>query len=96
MADLLVQTRPVPGIHVKPAKIISRSSTKSISKQPEHVGVVETVQKALKEANSVWLSWKDGLTEYEREQSRLLEERRQVLCQRMKTVRGISLPYDRD
>lgn len=84
MADLLVQTRPHLGTAKPKASV--RSTSKTITKNPQAAGVIGTVHKAIKEANTAWLSWKDGLTEYEREQTRLLEERRKVLCSRMKTV----------
>ncbi|CAM1508610.1 Fc.00g054580.m01.CDS01 [Cosmosporella sp. VM-42] len=83
MADLLLPPRSVPALHTKPSKSQFKSSSKIVSRPSQATGVVGTVQKAIKEANDAWLSWKDGLTEYERQQTVLLAERRQVLCQRM-------------
>ncbi|KAF7562919.1 hypothetical protein G7046_g1255 [Stylonectria norvegica] len=89
MADLLLHSRSVGVLHAKPTKQPSRSNTKvtrSPSKAKPAAGVAGTVYKALKGANEAWQSWKDGLTESEREQIRLLEERRQILRLRMENA----------
>ena len=86
MADLLLPPRSVPALHANPLKSQSKSNTKIVSRPSPTTGVVGTLHRAIKEANDAWLSWKDGLTEHERQQTILLEERRQILGQRMQDV----------
>ncbi|KAK7416078.1 Lipase 5 [Neonectria magnoliae] len=88
MADILLQARPVPALHAKPTKSAVKPNTKakrppSSSKSTPAPGVVATLHKAIKDVNNTLLWCKDGLTEHEREQKRIAEERRQILCARL-------------
>ncbi|KAM5350640.1 hypothetical protein ACJ41O_007145 [Fusarium nematophilum] len=89
MADLLLQTRAVPALHSKPTKSSVKPNTKA--KRPPSVSssgpvVVNTLQKAIKQANSTWLWCKDGLTEEQRQKVQQLEERKHMLCQRLQSA----------
>lgn len=90
MTDLLLQARKAPGLHLADSKPPNRTDTKpdKLSSQP---GGGRTLRKAvsrtLKDANNALLSWKDGLTVEERERVLLLDQRKAVLADHMKTVR---------
>ncbi|KPM41808.1 Lipase 4 [Neonectria ditissima] len=87
MADILLQARPVPALHAKPTKSAVKPNTKakrpSNSKPTPAPGVVTSLHKAIKDVNNTLLWCKDGLTEQEREEKRIAEERRQILCARL-------------
>lgn len=89
MADLLLQARKAPGLHLAESKSSTRTETKpeKLSSQP---GGGRTIRKAvsrtLKDANNALLSWKDGLTVEERERVLLLDQRKAILADHMKTV----------
>ncbi|KAF4460919.1 NTE family [Fusarium albosuccineum] len=89
MADLLLQTRSVPALHSKPTKSSIKPNTKA--KRPPSVSstgpaVVNTLQKAIKQANNTWQWCKDGLTEDQRLKVKQLEERKQSLYLRMQNA----------
>ncbi|OAA36834.1 Acyl transferase/acyl hydrolase/lysophospholipase [Metarhizium rileyi] len=89
MPDLLVQTHRAPSLHAAETKALFRSEAKSerlSSRTGTGGGLRHVVSKALREANNVLLSWKEGLTLEEREALRLQEEARAVLAARMKSV----------
>lgn len=95
MADLLVSApsapsirfksllHPPPSPHPHDAKAAGLRHSKS---SPQlQVGRGATISRSIKGVSDFWLSWRDGLTPQEREERRLREERRQILCLRMKT-----------
>ncbi|KAM0551851.1 hypothetical protein ACHAPJ_008187 [Fusarium lateritium] len=87
MADILLQTRPVPVLYGKSTKSPVKSNTKA--KRPpsgSSVPVVNTLQKAIKQANDTWQWCKDGLTEDQRLKIKQLEERKRMLCLRMQNA----------
>jgi TAG lipase/steryl ester hydrolase/phospholipase A2/LPA acyltransferase len=48
--------------------------------------LIRSVSKTVRGAADLWRSWKDGVSNEEREQARLLEERKNILYLRMKSV----------
>jgi hypothetical protein len=96
MADLLLQPSSNPSAHLK--SILhskpSRRDSKSLairhaksSPQLRDGGILSgPISRTLRSANDIWLSWNDGLTADERERRRLLEEEKELLRFRMKTV----------
>ncbi|GKU07250.1 unnamed protein product [Fusarium langsethiae] len=80
MSDLLLQTRAVPSLYNKSAKPPTKSNTKAKRPPVSSVPVVNTLQKAIRQANDTWQWCKDGLTEDQRLKIKQLEERKQSLC----------------
>ncbi|KAI5458277.1 acyl transferase/acyl hydrolase/lysophospholipase [Mariannaea sp. PMI_226] len=89
MTDLLLQPGSVPSILPKQLKSIPKPNTKAKrppSKPTPAPGVVNTLQKAVKDANNA-LHWlRDGLSEQQREWAKVAESRRQILCARMQNA----------
>ncbi|KAM4055870.1 patatin-like phospholipase domain-containing protein [Hirsutella rhossiliensis] len=78
----------VPSTHGKPRqKLQPRPDAKPSQPSPaQPVSLAATLSRQLKSANDLLLSWKDGLSADQRERVRLREERRNVLCHRIKTA----------
>jgi TAG lipase/steryl ester hydrolase/phospholipase A2/LPA acyltransferase len=77
MSDLLLQTRAVPSLYNKSTKPPAKSNTKAKRPPVSSVPVVNTLQKAIRQANDTWQWCKDGLTEDQRLKIKQLEERKQ-------------------
>ncbi|KAH7179847.1 acyl transferase/acyl hydrolase/lysophospholipase [Fusarium flagelliforme] len=80
MSDLLLQTRAVPSLYNKSTKPPTKSNTKAKRPPVSSVPVVNTLQKAIRQANDTWQWCKDGLTEDQRLKIKQLEERKHNLC----------------
>ncbi|KAL6888016.1 acyl transferase/acyl hydrolase/lysophospholipase [Trichoderma evansii] len=90
MADLLIGTSPIRPIR-------SNSNTPQSPKRPKSSSssqplpyvdrtLLRTVSKTVKGAANLLRSWKDGMSNEEREQARLVEERKNILYLRMKSA----------
>jgi TAG lipase/steryl ester hydrolase/phospholipase A2/LPA acyltransferase len=89
MADLILPARADPVLHSKSSKSPVKSNTKA--KRPPASSVpVNTLQKAIRQANDTWQWCKDGLTEEQRSKIQHLEERKRTLCSRMQNVGCLS------
>ncbi|KAK2040217.1 patatin-like phospholipase [Colletotrichum somersetense] len=98
MNDVLLNSvHPLPEIRVKPSSNVPSASLKSgrsssfkkqqhQQPQPPLGAALDTISRAVKSANNLVLSLRDGLTELERESRRKKEERRLVLAVRMKNA----------
>jgi TAG lipase/steryl ester hydrolase/phospholipase A2/LPA acyltransferase len=86
MADLILPARAVPVLHSKSSKSPVKSNTKAKRPPASSVPVVDTLQKAIRQANDTWQWCKDGLTEDQRSKIQQLEERKRTLCSRMQNV----------
>ncbi|KAJ6437346.1 Patatin family phospholipase [Purpureocillium lavendulum] len=92
MADLLLPPSGVPSAHAQQrADVPSRTKTPSRrlskpSQPPGGGGIAGRLSRTCRSANDLFLSWKDGMTVEQREKARLRDERRSVLCSRMKTA----------
>lgn len=89
MADFLLRPPTIPPIHGSnsSAQLPKRPKHASTASQPADQTLVQTVSQKVKEAAGLWRSWKDGVSSEERERARLLEERKNILYLRMKSVR---------
>jgi TAG lipase / steryl ester hydrolase / phospholipase A2 / LPA acyltransferase len=94
MDDLLVPK--VPTIRVRAAEVDSRTKSKPlrIATEPPTTQQVAlgTLSRAVKGANNLLLSLRDGLNESERQQQRNVDERKQILALRMKNVGSLLFP----
>ncbi|CAG7564406.1 unnamed protein product [Fusarium equiseti] len=86
MSDLLLQTRAVPSLYNKSTKPPTKSNTKAKRPPVSSVPVVNTLQKAIRQANDTWQWCKDGLTEDQRLKIKQLEERKHNLCLSMQNA----------
>ncbi|KAL7939287.1 acyl transferase/acyl hydrolase/lysophospholipase [Trichoderma chlorosporum] len=91
MADFFLHAPPIPQIHTTSAsppspKRQKYASASSQPLQPADRTLVQTVSQTVKGAAGLWRSWKDGVSHEERERARLLEERKNILCLRMKSA----------
>ncbi|EFQ31930.1 patatin-like phospholipase [Colletotrichum graminicola] len=98
MNDVLLNSvHSHPAIRVKPSSTVPSASLKSVrpssfkkqqlqQPQPPLTAALDTISRAVKSANNLVLSLRDGLTELERESRRKKEERRLVLALRMKNA----------
>lgn len=93
MADLLVRAPALPSIHLKSILHSKPSRHEPKSTRLRHSKSTPTLRdqsgilaETLTRVNDYWLSWRDGLTAEERHDRRLREERRQILCLRMKNA----------
>ncbi|KAM0459999.1 hypothetical protein ACHAPV_000250 [Trichoderma viride] len=90
MADLLLGTSPIRPIYSSSNSPKSPKRPKSsLSSQPlPYVDrtLLRTVSKTVKGAANLLRSWKDGMSNEEREQARLVEERKNILYLRMKSA----------
>ncbi|KAL0929649.1 nte family protein [Colletotrichum truncatum] len=95
MNDVLINSvHPLPAIRVKPssttpgpAPSLKPGRSASIKKQhqpPSRSGALDSISRAIKGANNLVLSLRDGLSELERENRRKQDERKQILSLRMK------------
>ncbi|KAF6798235.1 nte family protein [Colletotrichum sojae] len=75
-------TAPLPSTSLKPGR---SASIKKHHPQPRNVAL-DTISRAIKGANNLVLSLRDGLSELERENRRKQEERKQILSLRMKNA----------
>lgn len=97
MNDVLINSvHPLAGTRTKASSIAPLPSTSlkpgrsaSIKKHhtPPRNAAIDTISRAIKGANNLVLSLRDGLSEMERENRRKQEERKQILSLRMKNVR---------
>ncbi|KAF9869658.1 patatin family [Colletotrichum karsti] len=95
MNDVLINSvHPLPGVRVKsntlgPSTSLKPSRASSIKKQhhsqPRN-GAFDSIFRAIRGANNLVLSLRDGLSELEREHKRKQEERKQILSLRMKNA----------
>lgn len=90
MADLILPARAGPVLYSKSSKSPVKSNTKAKRPPASSVPVVNTLQKAIKQANETWQWCKDGLTEDQRLKIQQLEERKRTLCSRMQNVGCLS------
>jgi TAG lipase / steryl ester hydrolase / phospholipase A2 / LPA acyltransferase len=87
MNDLLV-----PGIRIKPREvsppppILKKPKPPQKRTQQSQSFAVDAISRTIRGTGSFLLSLSDGLTEVQREYKRRLEERKQILCLRMKNV----------
>lgn len=97
MADLLVRPAFFPTTNLKSllqtpthrhdAKATSIPCSKSSIELRNDAGLVTgALARTLRGANNLLLSWKDGLTPEQRHEQRMHDERRQILCLRMKSA----------
>ncbi|KAI1050880.1 hypothetical protein LB507_009382 [Fusarium sp. FIESC RH6] len=86
MSDLLLQTRAVPSLYNKSTKPPTKSNTKAKRPPVSSVPVVNTLHKAIRQANDTWQWCKDGLTEDQRLKIKQLEERKHNLCLSMQNA----------
>ncbi|SPJ88789.1 related to TGL4 - triacylglycerol lipase [Fusarium torulosum] len=86
MADLILPARAVPVLYSKSSKSPVKSNTKAKRPPASSVPVVNTLQKAIRQANDTWQWCKDGLTEDQRSKIQQLEERKRTLCSRMQNA----------
>lgn len=90
MADLLLGTSPIRPIHSSnnSPQSLKRPKSSSSSQPLPYVDrtLLRTVSKTVKGAANLLRSWKDGMSNDEREQARLVEERKNILYLRMKSV----------
>ncbi|KAH0489368.1 hypothetical protein TgHK011_009800 [Trichoderma gracile] len=88
MADFLLRPPTIPPIYGSNPSTQSPKRPKHVStaSQPAEQTLVHTVSQKVKEAASLWRSWKDGVSAEEREKARLLEERTNILYLRMKSA----------
>ncbi|KAK3361979.1 acyl transferase/acyl hydrolase/lysophospholipase [Lasiosphaeria ovina] len=89
MTDLLIHGPPVirvssgaDGKLKTPVEASTSASTLKKKKKTQHAPV-QPLTKVVRDASSILLSWRDGLTESERESKRRTEERMQILAARM-------------
>jgi TAG lipase/steryl ester hydrolase/phospholipase A2/LPA acyltransferase len=94
-ADLLVSAPSIPSIgrlvsllHPTPQRLDSKAAGLRRSKSSPQLRVSQeaVLYRTVKGVGDFWLSWTDGLTQEEREERRFREERRQILCLRMKNA----------
>jgi TAG lipase/steryl ester hydrolase/phospholipase A2/LPA acyltransferase len=88
MADFLLRPPtilPIQGSNSS-TQFPKRPKHVSTASQPADQTLVHTVAQKVKEAASLWRSWKDGVSVEDREKARLLEERKNLLYLRMKSV----------
>ncbi|PNY22502.1 Lipase 4 [Tolypocladium capitatum] len=95
MADLLLPARGVSSAHAKQrTKLPSRVDAKALSQcssKPERAGsLTGTLSRTCRSANDLFQSWKDGLTAEQREQARLREQKKNMLCLRIKTAESFT------
>lgn len=96
MNDVLINSvHPLPGIRAKssiasgPPSSLKPCRSSSIKKQHQcqpRNGALDSISRAIRGANNLVLSLRDGLSELERENKRKQEERKQILSLRMKNV----------
>ncbi|UNI24851.1 Lipase 5 [Purpureocillium takamizusanense] len=90
MPDLLLPPSGPPLAHNSqrgdPASRSKTSSSRRLSKPPQPVGLAGRLSRTCKSANDLFLSWKDGMTVEQREKAKARDERRSVLCFRIKTA----------
>ncbi|KAH0530176.1 hypothetical protein TsFJ059_004836 [Trichoderma semiorbis] len=94
MADFFLRAPPIPQIHTGSASPPSPKRQKQASASlqplqpllPADRTLVQTVSQTVKGAAGFLRSWKDGVSSEEREKARLLEERKNILCLRMKSA----------
>ncbi|KAH6877110.1 acyl transferase/acyl hydrolase/lysophospholipase [Thelonectria olida] len=86
MTDILLQPGPVPSILSKSPQKPNTKAKRPPAKSTTTPGVVNTLQKAVKDANNTLLWLKDGLSQQERERNKVCEERRQILRARMQNA----------
>ncbi|KAF4989953.1 hypothetical protein FGRMN_8795 [Fusarium graminum] len=86
MADLILPASAAPVRRSKSSKSLVKSNTKAKRPPMSSVPVVNTLQKAIKQANDTWQWCKDGLTEDQRSKIRQLDERKKALCLRMQNA----------
>ncbi|KAI6782661.1 Lipase-like protein [Emericellopsis cladophorae] len=95
MADLLVPASSSPAVHFK--TLLHSSTPRSGGTQPKSLrsskstpilrdGYQGAILRTVEGVNNLLLSWKDGLSPKEREERRMREQRRQILCERMKNA----------
>ena len=97
MADLLVEAPSFSSFRLKSilhplstrqdAKPDRLRTSKSLSQLPQVKAPEGLVLRTVKGVNDLWQGWRDGLTVAQREEQRLRESRRQILCLRLKNVR---------
>ncbi|PNP51756.1 hypothetical protein THARTR1_07525 [Trichoderma harzianum] len=91
MADFFLRAPPIPQIHTGSSsppspKRQKQASASSQPLQPADRTLVQTVSQTVKGAAGFLRSWKDGVSSEERKKARLLEERKNILCLRMKSA----------
>ncbi|KAF0325476.1 patatin family [Colletotrichum asianum] len=95
MNDVLINpVHPLPAIRVKssssgPTASLKTGRSSSIKKQPQSPprnAAIDSISRAIRGANNLVLSLRDGLSELEQENKRKQEERKQILSLRMKNA----------
>lgn len=94
MSDLLVPAPSIPHLKSLLPTVGTKNTNASLrhTKSTPHLRtsdrklVVGALSRTFQGAGSLWQSWRDGLTDDEREEQRSKDERRQILHVRIKTV----------
>lgn len=74
--------------HTDQLSVLPSALKKAKSQKPL---VLQPFSRAIRDVSSLVLSWRDGMTESEREDKRRIEERMQILAARMQNVRPCSM-----
>jgi hypothetical protein len=90
MTDLLLQqAHPATSVRLKPnLNAAVRTGTKSTQCRSDtsQLSLTTPMLKAIDEASDLWSWYKDGMTRKQRELVRQTDERKDILCARMKEV----------